>query len=184
MSGPRFWSDPTVEPKRSFRWYFEMTGRDSQLETYAIKTVKKPSFTVSEVPHQYVAHTFYYPGRITWNTVDVTFIDPINPDQSAVISNMVVAAGYSVPKTEILSRTSFSKEKFVGAVGQPVISQIDADGTPIEKWTLNNAFFTNVDYGQLDYGTEELVINSVTIRYDFATLETLGNAQPKSRLTP
>jgi len=184
MSNGRFWSDATVEPKRSFRWYFTLAGTSNILETYAIKTVKKPSFAVSEVPHQYVAHTFYYPGRITWNTVDVTFIDPVNPDQSAVISNMVVDAGYSTPKTEEQSRTSFSKGKFVGAVGQPMITQIDADGKPIEKWTLNNAFFTNVDYGQLDYGTEELVINSVTIRYDFATLETMGPAGPASKLTP
>jgi hypothetical protein len=180
----RFWSDPTVEPKRSFRWYFTLTGPEYKLETYAIKSVKKPSFTVSEVPHQYVAHTFYYPGRITWNTVDVTFIDPVRPDQSAIISNMVVAAGYTPPRDEIQSRTSFSKDKFVKSVGQPVISQINADGKQIERWTLNNAFFTNVDYGQLDYGTEELVINSVTIRYDFATLETLPPAEPTSTLTP
>ena len=180
----RFWSNPAMEPKRSFRWYFTLAGATDSLETYAIKTVKKPSFTVSEVPHQYVAHTFYYPGRITWNTVDVTFIDPVVPDHSAIISNMLVEAGYTPPRDEIQSRTSFSKEKFVAAVGSPMITQIDADGKEIEKWTLNNAFFTSVDYGQLDYGTEELVINSVTIRYDYATLEVRPPASPSSKLTP
>jgi len=184
MSKVRFWSDAKVEPKRSFRWYFTLAGGTDNLETYAIKTVKKPSFAVSEVPHQYVAHTFYYPGRITWNTVDVTFIDPIVPDQSSILTNMLVEAGYTPPRDEIESRTSFSKEKFVLAVGTPLITQIDAEGNKIEDWTLNNAFFTSVDFGQLDYGAEELVVNSVTIRYDYATLEVFAPSFPPSTLTP
>ena len=154
-----------------------------KIETYAIKTVKKPSFSVSEVPHQYIAHTFYYPGRVTWNPIDITFIDPVNPDQSAVITNMFVRAGYNAPKNAELALRSFSKEQYVAAVGTPRITQIDAEGNPIEEWALNNCFFTAIDYGQLDYGSEEMVINSVTLRYDYATLETF-NTQPASILTP
>jgi len=180
-----FWSDATVEPKRQFRWYFVLGGGiaapNEKIETYAIKTVKKPSFAVSEVPHQFIAHTFYYPGRVTWNPVDVTFIDPVNPDHSAVISNLFVRAGYNVPKNEIASYTSFSKQKFVASVGTPEIIQIDAEGVEIERWTLNNAFFTSIDYGQLDYGSEEMVINSITLRYDYATLSETAN--PASLLT-
>lgn len=179
----RFWSQPSVEPKRSFRWYFTLAGQAEQLETYAIKTVKKPSYTVSEVPHQFVAHTFYYPGRVTWNTVDVTFVDPVIPDQSAAITNMFVRAGYRVPKNEQIALSSFSKERFVVAVGTPIITQIDADGNPIEEWTLNNCFFTNIDYGQLDYSSEELVINSVTLRFDYATFQVF-NSNTSSLLTP
>ena len=177
----RFWTDPTVEPKRAFRWYMTLGGEESKIETYAIKTVKKPSFTVSEVPHQFVAHTFYYPGRVTWNTVDVTFVDPVVPDQSAVITNMFVDGGYSVPKDEN-SLSSFSKQKYVTAVGTPRITQIDADGELVEEWTLNNTFITNLDFGQLDYSSEDLVITSVTLRYDYATFFTAND--PASRLTP
>ena len=178
----RFWSDAAVEPKRSFRWYFTLAGQEDKLETYAIKTVKKPSFAVSEVPHQYVAHTFYFPGRVTWNTVDVTFVDPVIPDQSAVITNMFVKAGYTPPRTEADAQTSFSKMNFVTSVGTPMITQIDAEGAVLEEWSLNNAFFTSVDYGQLDYSSEELVITSVTLRYDYATMGATRN--PSSLLTP
>ena len=180
---PRFWSDSAVEPKRGFRWYFTLAGSAGKLETYAIKTVKKPSYAITEVPHHYVAHTFYYPGRVTWNTVDVTFVDPISPDQSAVLTNMFVAAGYKAPKDRAAAELSLSKAKFVDAIGSPVISQINAAGALIEEWTLHNSFFTTVDYGQLDYSSEELVINSVTLRYDFATLS-VENGEPASSLTP
>ena len=174
-----FWSDKTTEPKRQFRYYFSLGGGqfapNEKIETFAIKTVKKPSFSISEVPHQFIAHTFYYPGRVTWNPVDVTFVDPVAPDHSAVISNLFVRAGYNIPKNEAASQSSFSKEKFVLSVGTPEIFQIDAEGVEIERWTLNNAFFTSIDYGQLDYGSEEMVINSVTLRYDYATLEVTGD---------
>ena len=44
-----FLSDVSTEPKRSFRWYFVLgggpaAGADEKIETYAVKTVKKPSF--------------------------------------------------------------------------------------------------------------------------------------------
>jgi len=176
-----FWSDKSIEPKRQFRWYFVLGGPNESIETYAVKTVKKPSFTISEVPHQFIAHTFYYPGRVTWNPVDITFVDPVNPDHSAIISNLFVRAGYNVPKDETTSYISFSKEKFVASVGTPEIIQIDADGLEIERWTLNNAFFTSIDYGQLDYSSEDMVINSITLRYDYATLTETSN--PASLLT-
>ena len=96
---------------------------------------------------------------------------------------MFVRAGYNAPKNAELALRSFSKEQYVAAVGTPRITQIDAEGNPIEEWALNNCFFTAIDYGQLDYGSEEMVINSVTLRYDYATLETF-NTQPASILTP
>ena len=70
MATQRFWSDPTVEPKRAFRYFFSFTGngvgdQSNKIESYAIKAVKKPSFTVSEVQHEYVAHTFYYRWIVT-----------------------------------------------------------------------------------------------------------------------
>tara|TARA_R100001129_G_scaffold169714_1_gene138748 strand:- start:238 stop:792 length:555 start_codon:yes stop_codon:yes gene_type:complete len=175
MATQRFWTDSTVEPKRAFRYFFSLESNadaSSKIETYAIKSVKKPSFSVSEVPHQYVAHTFYYPGRVTWNPVDITFVDPVIPDQTSVITNMFIGGGYSVPTQELTSRNSFSKGKYVNSVGTPKITQIDADGQIIETWTLNNAFITTIDYGQLDYSSEDLVILSVTLRYDFATFTT------------
>ena len=147
----------------------------SSVETYAIKTVKKPSFSITEIPHQYMSHTFHYPGRVTWNPVDITFVDPVNPDMSAILSNIVVASGYNVPKSEQLAKSSMSKELFTAAVGTPTITQLDAAGEVIETWTLANAFITNLDYGQLDYAADELVILSMTLRYDYAQLNTVGS---------
>ena len=53
-----------------------------------------------------------------------------------------------------------------------LISQIDADGNPIETWTLINSFITEVKYGDLAYGEDDLVEMTVTMKYDWATVET------------
>jgi hypothetical protein len=112
----------------------------------------------------------------------MTFVDPVNPDHSVVLTNMFVNAGYTVPRNETLAQTSFSKQKFVAAVGTPIMTQIDAEGNTLEKWSLNNAFFTSIDYGQLDYSSEELIILSVTLRYDYATLDVSDASTPQSLL--
>jgi|TARA_R110000824_G_scaffold202891_1_gene387124 hypothetical protein len=141
--------------------------------------VKKPSFAVNPVQHQFVQHTFYYPGRLTWNPVDITFVDPVNPDTSTILANIVADSGYSVPVDEQIALRSMSKGDFVSNIGTPTIQQIDADGNPIETWTLQNAFVTTLDFGQLDYSMDDLVVVSMTLQYDFAEL---GGTSTPSRL--
>ena len=53
-----------VDPKRQFRWL--VTFGNSDLKSWYAKSVKKPSFTIGETPHQFINHTFYYPGRVEW----------------------------------------------------------------------------------------------------------------------
>jgi len=179
-----FWSNPNVEPKRSFRWLFTMgQGTDgNQIESFFVKSVKKPSFTINEIEHQYVGHRFYYPGRVTWNACDVTFVDPVAPDTSAILSNMFVAGGYKSPVTEIAAQFSLSKGKFAANIGNPIIELLDAEANTVEEWKMWNSWITSLDYGQLDYSSDELVVLSLTLRYDYATLDKTGS--PTSQLTP
>ena len=96
-----FWSDATgQDPKRQYRWVM----RIASIPAYVIKTVTKPSFTVTEVEHKYLNHTYYYPGRVTWNSVTLTLADPVNPDVANTLTNIVKNSGY----TPALSETDVS----------------------------------------------------------------------------
>tara|TARA_R100000808_G_C2069983_1_gene97911 strand:+ start:48 stop:593 length:546 start_codon:yes stop_codon:yes gene_type:complete len=177
-----FWSDSlSPEPKRSFRWTFTLgTGiAGATIQTYFVKTVQKPSFAVTSIPHQFVQHTFYYPGRLTWNPVDVTFVDPVDPDTSTILANIVADSGYRIPSDPQVALESMSKREFIQNVGTPTIQQIDAEGIPIETWTLHNAFVESLNFGDLSYEADELVVLAMTLRYDYATLN--GTSTP-SRL--
>jgi hypothetical protein len=140
----------------------------NNMPTYIIKVAKKPSFTVSNTTHHYVAHTFNYPGRITWDPVEMTLVDPVLPDASALLTAKLQQAGYRLPTTELQAQASFGKKFSSAAWGDPKIAQIDAEGLQIDEWTLKNAWVERVDFGQLDYTNEEMVNIMLTFRYDYA----------------
>ena len=113
-----FWSEANLDPKRKFRWVVQIAGLG--IGEYIAKTVDKPKFEVSEEEHKFINHTFYYPGRVTWQEVSLT---------------------------------------------------LDAEGAPIESWVLHNAWLKSVEFGELTYEDEGLVEVSMTVRYDWATVE-------------
>jgi len=172
----QFWNQASIEPKRQFRWLLYIAG----MPQFIVKNVKKPSFSVGEINHDFLNYKFYYPGRVEWATVDVTIVDPVQPDSTASLIKILEAAGYVLPDkftSQPNEPRTISKKAFVdGLGGQIQLVQFGAntgaqEENVIEKWTLNNPFLTNVDFGSLDYGSDELVDISMTIRYDWATLE-------------
>lgn len=160
-----FWNDKSIEPKRSYRWVLNIGG----IPHWICKKVDKPSFSVSETPHRYLNYTFYYPGKLEWNTLNITLVDPINPDASKTLMNVLEKSGYKVPQNGNEIQT-FSKEKSVDAINPIVITQVGPDGEPIEEWSLYNPWVQQVNFGALDYDSEELVNIELTIRYDYANI--------------
>ena len=179
-----FWStnfgaDATLkDPKRKFRFTVEFTGINAtpggSLLWYA-KSVDKPKFTIANVNHKFINHTFYYPGSVEWQEINVVMVDPVDPDMTATFSDMVVASGYSPPANSN-SLGSISKAKAATALGSVIITQIDADGNPLETWTLWNAFLTKMESDELSYGDDELSATTVGLRYDWATVETANGS--------
>ena len=166
-----FWSDPTLEPKRNFRWIMLMGG----IPQWIIKKTDKPSYQIGEAEHQYINHTFYYPGRVTWQPVSLTLVDPVNPDAAKTIENIVRAAGYSFPRDPD-DVSTISKAGAVGALGKVTIQQLGPEeGQIVEQWSLVNAWVQNVNFGSLDYESDDLTEIELTLRYDFARLEIPGD---------
>ena len=177
-----FWStnfgeDTTLkDPKRKFRFTVEFQGVAAAIGGAVLwyaKTVGKPSFQIAASEHKYLNHTFYYPGSVTWQDVQLTLVDPVDPDMTATLTDIIVQSGYS-PPSDTNSLSTMSKAKAAGALGTVIITQIDSDGKPLETWTLWNSFITEVKYGDLEYGGDDLTEMSVTLKYDWARVETAG----------
>jgi hypothetical protein len=173
-----FWTDAAQgqEPKRKFRFQVQL-GAYVDGAVWYTKTVKKPSFQITEIDHSYLNHKFYYPGRTEWQTVDITLVDPVSPDAAANTLAIISAAGYN-PPTNSGDLSTMSKEKAVNKLGSVVINQIDSDGNQIESWTLRNAFITNVDFGDLSYEDDALSEITLTLRYDWATFTSTVDSPP------
>tara|TARA_B100000085_G_C18512549_1_gene500315 strand:+ start:790 stop:1380 length:591 start_codon:yes stop_codon:yes gene_type:complete len=167
-----FWSEKKVEPKRKFRWLLYWTG----VPQFVIKSVKKPSYTVATTPHQFLNYEFNYPGRVTWNDVTITLVDPVNPDSTKSLYKILENSGYVIPHNydEAVAAT-ISKAGMVDALGTEIkLRQLDADGVvPIESWVIKNPLITSVDFDTLDYSQDDMLNIQCTIKYDYAYLEDL-----------
>jgi len=170
-----FWYDSQIQPKRAYRFLLSVVGANNSIKQFLIKKVSKPSFTISESEHKYLNHTFYYPGKVTWNEVNFTIVDVVDDvdNGTAAVMKMLEGSGYRIPTTNG-ELSTVSKEKSVQALGQITIRQIDSDGRNVEGWALHNAWIKDVKFGELDYSSEEMLNVDVTVRYDNAYFEGRG----------
>ena len=166
-----FWTDAQFEdPKRAYRFLVDI-GRMPNGATWYAKSCKKPEITISTIEHNFLNHRFYYPGRAEWGEVTITLVDPVSPDAAINTAAIIRASGYNPPK-DVTDTTTISKQASVAAMGSVVISQIDSLGNAVETWTLWNPFLTGATYGELDYSSDEMTEITLTVRYDWAVIET------------
>jgi len=168
----KFWTNAAQarDPKRAYR--FRVTFGESGVLWYA-KKATKPTITLTESSHQYLNHTYYWPAKTEWNEVDITFVDPVEPDLAGDLVTSIKAAGYFIPKTTDPDQmASPSKAGFMTATGNSIIiEQINEDGDMLEKWTLNQAWIKEVTFGDLDYGSEDLTEVTIKFKYDWANFD-------------
>jgi len=180
-----FWTNSKSEPKRRYRFELSFSSRGDEtrgsIPVWTVKTAAKPRASVNVVEHQYIDHTFKYPGRVTWETIQVTLVDPVNPDLSYSFLDVLGAAGYKYPTDAALSKNSLSKDAFRRAIGSVFLKQLDDQGKPIEEWELINPFITSIDFGgTLSY--EDDMMNEITIElaFDWAQLNFTTQGVPSS----
>ncbi len=149
---------------------------------FIIKSVTKPSFQVGSSSHNFLQHQFHFPGRVTWQDISITLVDPVNPDATKTLYEVVKAAGYKLPNQVIpesggTGMSTVSKEGMVKALGSSIrIDQIGPKGSNeiIESWKVWNPQITSVNFDGLDYGSDEALNIQIGIKYDWAELNPEG----------
>lgn len=167
----KFWATQESEPKRAYRFILNLNGNDS----WTVTKVTRPSITITEATHQYLNHTFYYPGRVEYNTVSFTLVDPLTPNSTAYALGIIAQSGYSLPSRTVYS--TISKKQAINAMKQPTIHTVNAAGKIVESFTLINAWVKNVDFGEFDYSSDDLINIGIELRYDFVRYTVKGGSQ-------
>ena len=172
-----FWNDATsVEPKRVFRWILTLPNIGNQ---WICKSVTRPSWETSVHPHKFINHEFKYPGRVTWNNIDISLIDPVAPvDTTASMLAILRSSGYNFPQSFGEGSQTITKAKATQALGMIEIKQIGADENDVlENWKLYNSFVTTCQLGELNYDGDEMLEIRMTVAYDFAYMTKSGRTQ-------
>tara|TARA_R100001509_G_scaffold150458_1_gene109452 strand:+ start:682 stop:1320 length:639 start_codon:yes stop_codon:yes gene_type:complete len=193
-----FWTQANATPKRNHRFLVEITelgkgnGMTGQSVIWWAKTVSTPSFSVTSVTHSFLDNEYYFPGRVQWKEVSMQLVDPVSPDAVSLTNQMVNDFGYVVKNRQNLDPASapdptvpgspltFDRKRTKSAIGDFIIQILDEDGRTLEKWTLHNAFPTDIKFGDMDYSNDELRTIDMTIKFDWATCDIIGDdANPK-----
>tara|TARA_R100001443_G_C3321793_1_gene170211 strand:- start:179 stop:877 length:699 start_codon:yes stop_codon:yes gene_type:complete len=184
-----FWESGT-EPKRNFRYKvsieaFKEVAKDPNTASknlWFAKKVTKPSFTVGEVKANFVDKTFYYPGRVEWNTCEFTLYDPADPNVVNRMAQMFANSGYFIPGAGPNGEEAVSIDANYGStakvnaannsksLGDVKIITINEEGHRLEEWWLKNSFIKSMKFGDLSYDSDDMLEVTLEIRYDWAEL--------------
>jgi len=165
-----FWSAPDSQPKLSFKWFASFGLGEDIIRTYTLRSFQRPSFTIATSEYVWLNDVNFKPGVLSWNPIEITITDGENKEENNA-KNLIAALNKSGYQTTNVNepRSTIEKGKSSNALGgQVVLTQINAESNPVEEWILINPFLEAVNFGQNNYGAEEIITLSVTIRYDYA----------------
>jgi hypothetical protein len=154
-----FWTDSSFEPKRKYRFQVWFDN------TYCLqaKSISKPKIRLATVEFTQPIGGLktYDTGQPAWEPITLTLID------------LGTGADRSKDWTENTAWSVSNLLKLGANAPHPEIhiSQLDAEGNVLEKWHLENPKITRVDYGDLDYSSEDLLEITLEITYDHAKIE-------------
>ena len=148
------------EPKRENRFVVEFPT-EMGIESYLVKSCKKPSFTVNSVEIPYMNTFDYVAGQVKVGTVDIEFIDVIGPSTSQKIMEW-----FNVHFEGATGRMGYA----VGYKKNLVIKALDPVGVEVEKWVLIGAMLTNVDFGNFDHSSDAIANVKITVQPSRAIL--------------
>jgi len=175
-----FWTSALSEPRRAHRFLLTLPNLASvddafRYEQYLAKAVKKPSYTVSDTPHKFLGNTYYYPGTVTWEPVNATIVNAVNPDGNKILYDALVGSGYLKPDVQedvffnpAQDPGTINKFDAVNQLGNVIIEELNGQGGLIGTWTLNNAFITSATFGDLSYESDDILNIEINFRYDWA----------------
>lgn len=180
-----FWTSALSEPKRKHRFILripDLIVPDGPLQgqafpEYLAKSVTKPSYTVGTTEHKFLGNTYYYPGAVTWNDVTATIVNSVAPDGNELLYQALQQMGYLKPDIQEdvfnqgLPPATPNKAAALATLGQVQFEELSGEGGTLGTWKLNNAFITNVTFGDLDYADEALLDITIQFKYDWATYD-------------
>ena len=160
-----FWTDSKLSPTRQHRFLIQADGPNKlKGNWWWAKEASKPSYNIESEDYMLGNNIFKYPGVLTWEDVEISIVD--TGEQTDSLYQNLTKMGYITPT----AKSKGVEKQGNGSVKKISILQVDAEGNTVEQWDLMNAFISAVQFGSLNYASDELVEIRLTVKYDWAEL--------------
>jgi hypothetical protein len=159
--------------KFRFRGSFENFGVSSPKTelTKQIMTFGRPQVTFDPVEIPVYNSKVYLAGRPTWNAISVTMRDDAGGNVSRLVGEQLQKQYDFMEQASAASGIDY---KFVARVEMLDGGHGTIEPTVLETWELYGCFLTDVNYNDMDYGSNDPVTITMSIRYDNAIQTTGG----------
>jgi hypothetical protein len=146
------------EPKRQNLYIMEIEG----IPSYLIKAANRPSLTFNVTTLDHINVKRKLKGKGEWQDIQITLHDPIVPSGAQAVMEWV----------------RLSHESITGRDGYADFYKKDLDiymlgpvGDKIEQWKIKGAFINSVNFGALDWATDDVAQIEITLSMDYCILE-------------
>jgi len=141
------------------------------------KSVDKPKVTIAKLGEGFiplgklVSEMQPYPDIPEFSAVSMVLVDPSYPNATRKLIRWLRRTGYNDNTADQARKGVYGPVKgdaFLKTIGDVKIEQLDVDGSTLETWWLVDAFPQEIDFGKLDYSSNDLV--EITINWAYTTI--------------
>ena len=144
------------EPLRKNRFILRFPD-ELGIQEWWVSTTSRPKYTSQEVEIPFLNTSTYVVGRFNWDSISVTFRDPIGPSATQALMEWV----------RLHSESVTGRQGYAAGYKKDVeLELLDPTGVVIEKWILQGTMLTSVNFNDLDYGSSDVADINATLRFD------------------
>jgi hypothetical protein len=144
------------EPKRKNRFIMRFPS-SLGINEWFVESTSRPQISINPVEIPFLNTSTFVAGRFNWNTINVTFRDPIGPSAAQALMEWVRLHAESVT-----GRMGYA----AGYKKDIDLELLDPTGVVVEKWILQGTFLTDVNFDSLGYSDDALAGITATLRPD------------------
>lgn len=152
-------ADGRVETRRKYRWIMVLDMPD-RAWAY-LKSTNRPKITLGTKEQHHNQEQIWHVGKTTWNDLTCTFYDvESQPDVSQTIYKWLQNSTYDIPGANAHHPRDYKKDV--------TLRMLDHSGKTTENWKMCNAWPYDIDWGGVDYTSDDLCEVAVVFKYDRA----------------
>lgn len=147
--------------KRKFRFTFELfdiCGNQSVPKHY-VKVASRPNLSVEEVEVNFLNAKTWIPGKASWETMTVTYIDVATADAAPLFNWLASVYNFTDP---INLEMGSQRADYTATA---VLKMWDGCGQLLEKWEMKDVWPTAINFGDVDYASSDECTIELTMRY-------------------
>jgi hypothetical protein len=148
------------EPKRQNRFILRFPS-SLGINEWFVESSSRPHITINPIAIPFLNTETYVAGIFKWQTINVTFRDPIGPSAAQALMEWVRLHAESVT-----GRMGYA----AGYKKDIDLEMLDPTGVVVEKWILYGTFLSDVNFNALVYKSDALATITAVLRMDRCVL--------------